>query len=440
MPGNTRRALVAAGLTAVLGLAACGGGGSGTGAVADVTASPTYSGELSILTKFGQAELAPYFTDLAAAYEQQHPDVDVKLIQETDQSVKDKTKTLVASQALPDIYFTWTGNWADNFTRAGLAADLTPVLGPGTEWGSTFSKPMLDAFAQDGKYYGIPLYTDAKFMGYNEKVFADLGLDVPATFEELLSDCGTIQAAGLEPIAFGNKDGWPGLHYLQQLFAYNVPTATLEADFDPATATWTDPGYVKSMEQFVQLVQRCTSTGAQSNGVLYTTAKQQQSDGHAAMYYQEIIEFDGTAAEGTPLARDGFGFFPLPVPEGAAGDPEAIEGAPEGYFVNARSKNAALAVDFMKFVTSQENGKVLSAPPYGQPSAVVGAAGTSSPAVAASVQELDEASAVIPWLDTITVPDVASAWLAGGEALVNGDRTPQEVLAGVQKASAAAKG
>jgi raffinose/stachyose/melibiose transport system substrate-binding protein len=439
MPGKRSLVFAAACLTATLGITACGGG-SGSGTVADVTAAPAFSGELSILTKFGQAELAPYFTDLAAQYEGQHPDVDIELIQETDQSVKDKTKTLVASQALPDIYFTWTGNWADDFTRAQLAADLTPVIGPSTEWGKTFSEPMLDAFAEDGKYYGIPLYTDAKFMGYNTKVFADLGLDVPSTFEELLTDCGTIKASGVEPISFGNKDGWPGLHYLQQLFAYNVPADTLQADFDPETAAWTDPGYVTSMQQFKQLVDQCTNSGSQSNGVLYTTAIQEQTDGRAAMYYQEIIEFDGAAAEGTPLAQDGFGFFKLPVPAGAKGDPQAIEGAPEGYFVNAKSKQAALAVDFMKFVTSSENAHVLSAPPYGQPSVVVGAADTASPNVAAAVQQLGEASQVVPWLDTTTVPDVASAWLSGGEALVNGDSTPEEVLESVQKASAAAKG
>ncbi|WP_432563913.1 ABC transporter substrate-binding protein [Kineococcus sp. SYSU DK003] len=439
MPGKRSLAFAAACLTATLGLSACGGGSGSGGAEADVTAPVEYSGELSILTKFGQAELAPYFTDLAAQYEELHPDVDVTLIQETDQSVKDKTKTLVASQALPDIYFTWTGNWANDFTSNGLAADLTPVIGPSTEWGQTFSKPMLDAFAKDGKYFGIPLYTDAKFMGYNTKVFADLGLQIPSTFEELLADCATIKSSGIEPISFGNQDGWPGLHYLQQLFAYNVPNDTLTADFDPETASWTDPGYVASMEQFKQLVDQCTDTGAQSNGVLYTTAIQKLSDGQSAMYYQEIIEFNTASVEGTPLAQDGFGFFKLPVPAGAKGDPEAIEGAPEGYFVNSRSDQAALAVDFMKFVTSKANAEVLSAPPYGQPSTVVGAAGTASPAVAASLEQLDDASQVVPWLDTITVPDVASAWLAGVEALVNGDSTPEQVLESVQKASAAAK-
>ena len=97
---------------------------------ADVTAEPEYSGTLSLLTKFGGEPLEPYFEDLAAEYTELHPDVTFELIQETDQSVKDKTKTLTASGALPDIYFTWTGNWAQNFIDGGLAADLTEVIAP----------------------------------------------------------------------------------------------------------------------------------------------------------------------------------------------------------------------------------------------------------------------------------------------------------------------
>src|SRR5690242_4263691 len=128
--------------------------GPAKGPVADVTAKPEYSGTLSILTKFAGEPLEPYFEDLAAAYERKHPKVNVELIQETDQSVKDKTKTLTASDALPDVYFTWTGTWAENFIRGGRAADLTKVIGPDTAWGRTFGESALSAFAHDGRYYG----------------------------------------------------------------------------------------------------------------------------------------------------------------------------------------------------------------------------------------------------------------------------------------------
>jgi raffinose/stachyose/melibiose transport system substrate-binding protein len=428
-----------AALLGTLTLAACSGGGPAQAPAADAAATPEFSGTLSILTKFAGDPTDAYFENLAAEYQKKHPQVKVELIQETDQSVKDKLKTLTASDALPDIYFTWTGNWADNYIRGGRAADLTKVIGPGTEWGKTFSPGSLAAFARDGKNYGIPLYGNGKFMGYNKQAFDKAGVQVPATFEDLIAACGPLRKAGYEPVAFGNKDGWPALHYLQQLFAYNVPQATLEADFVPETAKLADPGYVSSLNQFKTLVDQCTDTKSGTNGVLYTSAQEAFAGGKAAMYYQEILEFDNATSD--KVKPDDFGIFQLPVPKNAAGDPTVLEGSPEGYLINAKSPRVALAVDFMKFATGLENAKVLSAPPYGQPSTVIGAVTpeTSSKAVYEGVQLVNKAPKLAIWLDTVTVPEVADAWLAGGEALISGGTTAEKVLESVRQASDAAK-
>lgn len=435
------RPLPIAAAVAASALLLAGCAGSTPAPTADINAEPVYEGKLSILTKFGGDPLQTYFEDLAAAYNAEHPDVEIELIQETDQSVKDKTKTLTASQALPDIYFTWTGDWAQNFIDGGLAADLTDQIAPGTEWGDRFGEASLSAFESDGKYYGIPLYNNGKFMGYNKTAFTAAGVDVPTTFDELINTCAPLRDAGYEPIAFGNKDGWPALHYLQQLFAYNVPSDVLRDDFDPEKAEWNDPGYVESLEQLHTLVNECTDSGNGTNGVLYTTAQEALAGGRAAMYYQEVLEFDTVTADGSTLTTDDFGLFPLPAPEGAAGDLGAIEGAPEGYLVNARSPQAALAVDFMKFVTQPENAGALSAAPYGQPSAVVGAVTeeTSSRAVFEGITLVNEASQLIGWLDTVTVPEVADAWLAGSEAIISGSTSAEEVLDSVRAANDSAR-
>ena len=129
----------------------------------------------------------------------------VELIQETDDSVKGKTKTLVAANSVPDIFFSWTGTWGGNFIRGDRAVDLTPVMGPDTDWGKTFASAAAKAFVYNGKYYGIPLYLDAKFMGYNKAIFAKVGVEVPKDFEELLTACDAIRAAGYTPISMGNN-------------------------------------------------------------------------------------------------------------------------------------------------------------------------------------------------------------------------------------------
>ncbi|WP_292115569.1 extracellular solute-binding protein [Mesorhizobium sp.] len=125
------------------GISAAAAGGA---AVADPNAKVDYSGTVSVLTKFGLQQLSPFFVDAAKKYEGLHPGVKVELIQESDDSVKGKTKALVASNSLPDVYFTWTGSWGENFVRGKRAVDLTPVIGPDTEWGKTLATAAVSAF------------------------------------------------------------------------------------------------------------------------------------------------------------------------------------------------------------------------------------------------------------------------------------------------------
>lgn len=407
--------------------------------IADPSAPVQHEGQLTVLTKFGMQRLAPYFETLARQYEEKNPGVTIELIQEDDDSIKGKTKTLVASNSVPDIFFSWTGTWGGNFIRGKRAVDLTPVVGPDSDWGKTFAPAAVDAFVYDGRNYGIPLYLDAKFMGYNRTIFADLGISEPQDLDAMLAACDTIKDAGITPISFGNKEAWPGIHYLGQLLAYNVPRDVLERDFDPATAQYDHPGYVAALDQFGQILERCT-IGAGVNGVSYQNAIQDLSDGRSAMYYQEIIEFDNAASAKTKLQPQDFGFFPLPAPKDAAGDPKALEGAPEGYMISTASANVPLALDFMKFVTTVNNARLLSAPPFGQPSAVVGGSDPAqmSPAVVDGLQSIAEASYLMQWLDTVNHPRVAAAWLSGLQAFIGGTMSAEDVVTQVRDAAAAA--
>jgi raffinose/stachyose/melibiose transport system substrate-binding protein len=430
--------IAAALLTATSAIALMIGQGRADEVAADPNAKVEYTGTVQVLTKFGNETLSPYFVAVAAEYEKLHPGVKVELIQESDDSVKGKTKALVASNSLPDVYFTWTGSWGGNFVRGKRAVDLTPVIGPDTEWGKTLVPAAVQAFQYNGKYYGIPLYLDVKFMGYNKAIFEKAGVAVPKNFEELLTACDTLRKAGTTPISLGNKEAWPAVHFAGQLLAYDVPRATLESDFEPKTAKFDDPGYVEALTQFKALIDRCTD-GTTVNGTSYSSAFQQFSNAQSAMYYQEIIEFDQAATADSALKREQFGFFVLPVPEGAKGDPKAIEGAPEGYMISAASKNIPLAIDFMKFVTAKENGQVLSSPPYGQPSATVGGSDKAkmSPQVVEGLAALEQASYLMPWLDTANSARVAAAWLSSLQALAGGTMTPEQVMAKVKEASAA---
>jgi len=108
--------------------------------------------------------------------------------------------------------------------------------------------------------------------------------------------------------------------------------------------------------------------------------------------------------------------------------------------VNAQSKNAALAVDFLKFMTNQQNAGKLTAD-IGWLSPVQGSATAenSFPQLQAALADISKANQFAIWLDTVTNAEVANAYLSGVEGVISGSKTSKDVMTEVQKAAAKAK-
>ena len=159
----TRVGVPLAAVVSAVALAACGAPSTATDSAkqADLTTPKEKSGTLTMVTKFADPNYAPYFVNVTKAYEAANPGVKIQLEQVGDQPYKDKIRVLSASKKLPDIYFSWAGDFANKFVRANLAADLTSVIGPDTEWGKTMAPAALKAFETEGKVYGVPINLDA---------------------------------------------------------------------------------------------------------------------------------------------------------------------------------------------------------------------------------------------------------------------------------------
>ncbi len=427
----------------VTALAACGAPGTSGGNTAkdvDLSTPAVKEGTITIVTKFADPKYAPYFEKVASDYEAANPKVKVDLQQVGDQPYKDKIRVLAASKKMPDIYFSWAGDFGSKFVRAGLSADLSSVIAPDTEWGATFSPAALNAFKLDGKFYGVPIDLDAKYMAYNKALFAKVGAQPPTTLEEMISTCGKLKAAGYTPIAFGNQYGWPAIHYITQLNAYDVPADVRNTDYNPATGAFTDPGYEQALTQFADIAKACFAKG--TNGLSHEAGQAEFLDSKAGMHYLESLEFQVLTANGgaSEALANNWDFFRLPAPANAAGDKGAITGAPDGFMVNPQSKNAALAVDFLKFMTSQENGKQMVSQ-LGWLSPVQGTATSenSFPQLEATLADISKASDFAIWLDTVTNAKVADAYLSGVEGILDGSNDPAGVMENVRAAAEKAK-
>ncbi|MEO7221373.1 MAG: extracellular solute-binding protein [Devosia sp.] len=232
--------------------------------------------------------------------------------------------------------------WLGSFIDAGIVKPTTTDLSgiaPGT----------LDAArGADGQLYGVPFAVQMEGFLYNTKVFADNGVEVPKTLDELNAANDKFKAAGITPINFGARSGW----WLNQVVG-EAMTAGLVADDVAAKlisgeACFTDPEFVATL----QTVKDWQDKGYLNDSAMaddYGAMRTSVAMGESAM----MIDGGWSMGPASPMYEIDpelkLGFFPVPGPNGkvyAFGDGT--------YLVNANSANAAEAQKVLDFTATKE--------------------------------------------------------------------------------------
>lgn len=96
-----------------------------------------------------------------------------------------------------------------NFEQFAAPGYLMPIEGKVPELGS-FSGPSLlgSTAVKDGKIYGVPYASQTLGIYYNTDIYEEVGLSEPETWDEFLSNCEKLKAAGYTAIANGTATGW----------------------------------------------------------------------------------------------------------------------------------------------------------------------------------------------------------------------------------------
>src|SRR3989442_16042591 len=107
---------------------------------------------------------------------------------------------------------------------------------------------VLDRATYGGKLYGVPRSSEAVGLFYNAAIFAKHGIATPSTYTAFLQAADQLKAAGVMPIAFGNKDQWPSSHLIGAALHANTPVETIESlESLDGTAKWSDANVQASM-------------------------------------------------------------------------------------------------------------------------------------------------------------------------------------------------
>ena len=376
-----------------------------------------------------------YINSLIDEFEAANPDIDIVSDCVLNDSYKEKIRVLVSTDALPDVFFSWSGVFGENLTRSGRVLALDDVMARDSEWSSQIVEGQWAPFNYNGKQYGAPWSMDGKAFFYNVDVFNELGIEIPTTLNELYAVCEKLKENGYdEPISAGFSAPWAVSHYLSTICQRVVDPEVLAKDYTGG-GDFSDPAYIEALNIFKKLGEYMTSDPC---SVDHEFARNAFIMGVSPMCYMQLAEMK--------YMRDdeelNYAFFNFPAVEDGKGDPGQLTGAPEGMMISATAKPEVqeAAIKFMEFVISKEGGHRMIAE-CGEISCVKGAWDETN----CDEKQLEAINLILAatepavWQDCATEATIANAFMTGGQLLLTGDMTAEDVMASVQTAAAALK-
>lgn len=284
------------------------------------------------------------FDKLIAKFEAENPNIKVTQTNTPDTSTVLRTR--VAKGDVPDVVAVGADTTFADVSKAGVFEDLS---------NSSQLKNIQPAYIQmvkdvagTDKVYAIPYAANGDGVIYNKKIFAELGLSIPKTWDEFIAVADKIKAAGKVPFYLTLKDSWTTLPPFNVLVA-NTQGDTFFTDRAAGKTTFKE-SYKEAASKYVKL----TEYGEDDIfGKTYSDGNVAFAKGESAMYLQGIWAI-AEVKKANPNAD--LGVFPLPVTNDAS-KTKVVSGVDLLLSLSKKSKHPEEAKKFVDFLLKEETAK-----------------------------------------------------------------------------------
>lgn len=319
---------------------------------AALTSCAAGGGAETIRFTFSKREAIPFMTELVAEYNASQDDVRVEI----DTSGVDVVSASFVRGNPPDIMLANYNYEVARFVQRCALTDLSD-----TEAAAGIREdlqPLMDQYGScEGRTSALPYSVMAASVIYNKQIFAEQGLEVPQTWDELIAVSDRLREAGIDPFYATFKDDWT---VGQGWYDYAVG-GSLEvlAFFDALAAEGTDVGpdsevsfekdFAEPMDKMMVLANEYTNEDAASRA--YGDGNLAFAKGEAAMYLQGPWAFSEIAKTDPDLD---LGTFPLPMTD----DPDDLAvrvNMDLAVMIPEESQHQEAARDFLEYLYLPEN-------------------------------------------------------------------------------------
>ncbi|MDQ0729660.1 ABC transporter substrate-binding protein [Arthrobacter sp. B1I2] len=342
---KTPRFLLPAATAGILALtlSACGGGGGGTtggGGGSDAEANLDGRGPITYVQgKDNNNVVRPFIEKWNAA----HPDEKVTFKEQTDQADQQHDDLVQHFQAKQSDYDVVSVDviWTAEFAAKGWLQPLKDKMAIDT---SKMLKAPVEAASYKGTLYAAPKDSDGGILFYRK----DLVPNPPKTWDEMMGMCSIAKENNIGCYA-GQYSKYEGLTVNAAEAINSAGGSVLNKDGKPNLNT---PEAKAGLEN---LAKAYADGNIPKEAITYKEEDSRQAfqSGKLLFLRNWPYVYSLMSTEGSSAVKDKFGMAPLPGKDG----PGASALGGHNAAINVYSKNKATALDFIKFIETEENQK-----------------------------------------------------------------------------------
>jgi raffinose/stachyose/melibiose transport system substrate-binding protein len=255
-------------------------------------------------------------------------------------------KTRLASGDMTDICWYNSGSKFKALNPVEYFADLTDK-----DFADQLDETYKETVTVDGKLYGVPVAsTQAGAVIYYKPDYKELNLSIPTTWDEFLSNCEKLKAAGKTAMIGTFGDAWTSqVVYLGDNYNVISKNPNFAEEFEAGKAKYeTTPEGVESFQKLADLQQYYNED---YTAATYDDGCDMLANGEGTHWIM-LTQTIGNIASLYPEAVYDIGVFGIPGDD--TNDNGLTVWEPGSMYVNKNSSNIDACIAFLKFYISKE--------------------------------------------------------------------------------------
>lgn len=320
-----------------------------TSAAAPTTA-PAAGGGVTLTMGSWRSDDTKQMNAILDKFHEAHPNITIKFDPSLPNEYNTSLRTQLETGKGPDLFYLRSFATSRDLFQQGFLEPLDDVKGLKDNFTDQYREPWA---TDDGKSYGIPFIAVSHGIYYNKDLFAKLGIQPPATWEELIADAKKIQDSGVTPFANASGDAWTIAEIVFMNLAPNFiggregRLAYLSGD-----RCFNDANTVAAFQAIKDLAPYLPKG---QEGLKYYDSQQLFLQGKAAMWLGGSWDIPFFETEKPDFQ---WGVFATPPP---AGKPEFVTfHLDAGMGLNSKSTHKAEAKEFLSWMTTPEFAKLMA--------------------------------------------------------------------------------